>query len=102
MKAEENPEMLVLTGIVVEMIKSSPDAVVEVKQEEVGVEVDGPFHFIDKRPTGSTMLKRRQVSVLDGIEIVSVPYWEWDEMKRNRGMKQQYLRTLLGLEQCDE
>merc|ERR1712032_1602522 len=78
------------------------DAVVEVEQGEVGVEVDGPSHFIGKRPTGSTMLKRRQVPVLDGIEIVSVPYWEWGEMKRNGGMKQQYLRTLLGLEQCDE
>ena len=41
MKAEENSKMLILTGIVVEMIKSSSDAGVEVKSflREAVVEV---------------------------------------------------------------
>ena len=78
------------------------DAVVEAKQEEIGVEVDGPSHFIDKRPTGSTMLKRRQVPALDGIGIVSVAYWEWNKMKRNREKKRQYLHALLKLDQCND
>ena len=40
--------------------------------------VDGPshFHFLGKNPTGSTILKHRQVSNLGGIPLVSVPYWE--------------------------
>ncbi|EJK50024.1 hypothetical protein THAOC_31047, partial [Thalassiosira oceanica] len=42
---------------------------------KVAVEVDGPSHFIDRRPTGSTILKHRQVARLDRIEVVSVPYW---------------------------
>ena len=39
------------------------DAIVEVNGKIVGVEVDGPSHFIGegRSPTGSTILKRRQV-----------------------------------------
>ncbi|EJK54518.1 hypothetical protein THAOC_25847, partial [Thalassiosira oceanica] len=61
---------------------------------KVAVEVDGPFHFIDRRPAGSTTLKHRQVARLDRIEVVSVPYWEWDELK-NSEMKQHYLLVKL-------
>ena len=58
------------------------DALVKVKgQILTGVEVDGPTHIITKVPIGETIPKRRQVSNLDGIPIVSVPYWEWDEGK---------------------
>ena len=71
------------------------DAVVEVNGKTIGVEVDGPYHFIgrSKSPTGSTILKRRQVSSIDGIELVSVPYWEWPG--QNETKKQQYLKRLL-------
>ena len=55
------------------------DALVEVNGEKVGIEVDGPSHFVNREPTGSTLLKRRQVSTLDYIRIVSVPYWEWNK-----------------------
>ncbi|EJK61605.1 hypothetical protein THAOC_17875 [Thalassiosira oceanica] len=64
---------------------------------KVAIEVDGPSHFIDKRPAGSTTLKHRQVAMLDRIEVVSVPYWEWDELK-NSEMKLHYLRKKLGCE----
>ncbi|EJK77145.1 hypothetical protein THAOC_01042 [Thalassiosira oceanica] len=64
---------------------------------KVAVEVDGPFHFIDRRPAGRTTLKQRQVARLDRIEVVSVPYWEWNELK-NSVTKQRYLRKKLGCE----
>ena len=71
------------------------DALVEVNGERVGVEVDGPSHFLGRNPTGSTILKHRQVTTLDEIPIVSVPYWEWDKLNKNSEEKQQYLRSLL-------
>jgi hypothetical protein len=59
--------------------------------------VDGPSHFINREATGSTLLKHRQVSTLDGIRIVSVPYWEWDRFGKDRVKKQDYLRIKLDL-----
>jgi hypothetical protein len=73
------------------------DALVEVNGEKVGIEVDGPSHFINQEPTGSTLLKRRQFSTLDDIRIVSVPYWEWDRFGMDCAKKQDYLRSKLGL-----
>jgi hypothetical protein len=73
------------------------DALVEVNGEKIGIEVDGPYHFVNQEPTGSTLLKRRQVSTLDNIPIVSVPYWEWDKLGNDRAKKQMYLRIKLGL-----
>jgi hypothetical protein len=73
------------------------DALVEVNGMKVGIEVDGPSHFINREATGSTILKRRQVSTLDDICIVSVPYWEWNKLGKVSVKKQQYLRSKLGL-----
>jgi hypothetical protein len=73
------------------------DALVEVNGMKVGIEVDGPSHFIIREPTGSTILKRRQVKKLDDIQIISVPYWDWDKLGKDRVKKQQYLRSKLGL-----
>ncbi|KAL7548406.1 hypothetical protein ACHAWF_011695 [Thalassiosira exigua] len=73
------------------------DALVEVNGNKVAIEVDGPFHFVDRCPTGSTILKHRQVAILEGFPVISVPYWEWDKLKKERGEKQHYLRSLLGL-----
>ena len=72
------------------------DALVKLSDgRKVVVEVDGPSHFIQRRHTGSTILKHRQVVSLDHIEVVSVPYWEWDEL-RNSEMKQLYLLKKIG------
>jgi hypothetical protein len=68
---------------------------VEVNGVKVGIEVDGPSHFINREATGSTLLKCRQVNTLDGIHIVSVPYWEWDKLGNDRAKKQMYLRSKL-------
>ena len=75
------------------------DAIVEVNGKTVGVEVDGPSHFIGKgrSPLARTILKRRQVPSIDGIELVSVPHWEWYKLGKDKVKKQEYLRKLLGL-----
>jgi len=76
------------------------DAVLEVNGKTIGVEVDGPYHFIgsSKSPLARTILKRRQVPAIDGIELVSVPYWEWNKLLGKHEVKrQEYLRELLGL-----
>jgi hypothetical protein len=73
------------------------DALLEVNGEKVGIEVDGPYHFMNQEATGSTLLKRRQVNNLDGIGIVSVPYWEWDKLGNEHVKKQEYLQIKLGL-----
>ncbi|KAL3763338.1 hypothetical protein ACHAW5_011005 [Stephanodiscus triporus] len=75
----------------------SLDAVVHVNGESIGLEVDGPYHFVGKRPTGSTILKHRQVAAIDGIQVVSIPYWEWNDLDQSVD-KQQYLRVKLGLD----
>ena len=73
------------------------DAIVEVNGKKIAIEVDGPTHFLGREPTGSTILKHRQVANLDEIPVVSVPYWKWDKPGKDSGKKQQYLRHLLGL-----
>ena len=80
------------------------DAIVEVDDKTVGIEVDGPYHFIGRgrSPIGSTILKRRQVPSIDGIELVSVPYWEWRKLGKNKSKKQDYLRRLLRLKSSNE
>ena len=41
---------------------------------------DGPLHFLTcKSPTGATSIKRRHLELIDYI-LVSVSYWEWDEL----------------------
>jgi len=71
------------------------DAVVEVDEKQIAVEVDGPSHFIGRELTGSTILKHRQVAALDEMSIVSVPYWDWNKLKKDSRKKEQYLRSLL-------
>jgi hypothetical protein len=58
----------------------SIDALVTLNNgEQIAVEVDGPSHFVGRshQPTGSTLLKHRQLSYF-GCCFESVPYWEWD------------------------
>ena len=47
-------------------------------------------------PTGNTLLKRRQLGQL-GYKAVSVPYWEWNALRRDKDQEQAYLlRALKG------
>jgi RAP domain len=74
------------------------DAVVTFRGERIGVQVDGPFHFVgqSQTPNGSTILKRRQVRSLENLKLISVPYWEWEEIDKRRGS------TIVGPKQRDE
>jgi len=78
----------------------SVDALVTVDGKTIGIEVDGPSHFIgeSKSPLGSTILKRRQVQSIDGIELISLTYWDWRKIKFSTAKKQKLLRDMLGLE----
>ena len=73
----------------------SLDALIEINGMKVGIEVDGPHHFIDKKIDGSTLLKQRQITSIDKIPVVSLPYWEWTKLGTDRDRKQQYLNSLL-------
>ena len=44
------------------------------------VEFDGPSHFLTCRlPVGGTLMKRRHLELL-GYTVVSLPFWEWDQL----------------------
>ena len=47
---------------------------------QVGVEVDGPQHFLAgaKHPSGATLLKRRLLNH-QGWLVLPVPHWEFEE-----------------------
>jgi hypothetical protein len=52
------------------------------------VEFDGPFHFLACRsPLGGTLMKRRHLELL-GYTVVSLPYWEWDPLKKSDKRKE--------------
>ena len=87
------PEEEVLTGSGYRI-----DAIVETNKNRLAVEVDGPSHFIGRKQTGSTILKHRQIASLDELRVVSVPYWEWNELKEESNKKQEYLHSLLSFD----
>ena len=60
----------------------SLDFVVEWGGDRLGVEVDGPSHFVGREPNGAMLLKRQQLRHL-GWRLGSVPYWEWNELSRS-------------------
>ena len=62
------------------------------------VEVDGPSHFLScKSPKGKTLIKRRILELL-GYNLVSVPYWEWDELQHDMRAQEIYLRCRLAFQ----
>ena len=71
----------------------------------VGIEVDGPTHFLHRstRPSGSTILKRRQLQRA-GWRLVAVPYFEWRETSKYARSREErienrrrYVAQLLGV-----
>ncbi|PNH12701.1 hypothetical protein TSOC_000343 [Tetrabaena socialis] len=91
----------------VEGVVGRVDVVVELAGgRRVAVEVDGPTHFMANDPhmrvrDGPTQLRDRQLGRLFGAgNVVSVPHWEWREMRRDGGREEGYLLRLLGLEAC--
>ncbi len=67
---------------------------VEWRGERVGVEVNGPSHFIGHDPNSATLLKRRQLRHL-GWRLASVPYWEWNEVEVSSQRAEEYLTSRL-------
>ena len=105
---ERLPGMSQVQEEVLTDIGYSLDAVIVYRGgERIGVEVDGPSHFVGpslRSPNGSTVLKHRQLRTLEGWNLVSVPYWEWSEICNAIGgrdpttlesKKQAYMRDLL-------
>ncbi|KAJ1488009.1 hypothetical protein T484DRAFT_1784665 [Baffinella frigidus] len=66
------------------------------------VEVDGPTHFLKggsgREPSGSTLLKRRQLGEL-GYTAVAVPFWEWDalEGKGEEQLRREWALSISGM-----
>ena len=56
------------------------DATIKQNGKVIGLEIDGPSHFIGMKKKGNTILKQRQVANVDDIPIISVPYWEWNDL----------------------
>ena len=58
------------------------------------VEFDGPSHFLTCRlPVGGTLMKRRHLELL-GYTVVSLPFWEWEQLTGSHERKK-YLRGKL-------
>ena len=58
------------------------------------VEFDGPSHFLTCRlPVGGTLMKRRHLELL-GYTVVSLPFWEWDQLTGSDERKE-YLKGKL-------
>ena len=76
----------------------SLDASVEVDGKEVGVRVDGPHLFMGRHSLlGRTSLKRRLVANVEGVLLVSIPYWVWKKLGGDCFKHQNYLRDQLGM-----
>ena len=65
----------------------SLDALVTINDEKIGVEIDRPCQIVGSEPKGHILLKRRQVAAIDGIRIVSVPYWKWNGGDKRKKQK---------------
>jgi hypothetical protein len=64
---------------------------------KVAIEVDGPSHFMQPGISleGGTMFRNRALAVR-GYVVISIPYWEWNQL-RGAEQKQQYLLAKLQL-----
>ncbi|GFR41421.1 hypothetical protein Agub_g2106 [Astrephomene gubernaculifera] len=98
-----SPILAILPEHPVEALCCRVDVVVELAGgRRVAVEVDGPWHFLANHPhtgtkTGRTQLRDRQLERVFGAgNVVSVPYWEWDALRRGKE-RQHYLGGLLGV-----
>jgi hypothetical protein len=44
-------------------------------------------HAVGRSPLGGTLMKRRHLELL-GYTVVSLPYWEWDSLKKSDKRKE--------------
>ena len=73
------------------------DFVIHVDGERVGIEVDGPNHFVANTilSTASTHLKHRQLCRLSSLRTLIIPYFRWNETGHTLGRKRRYLKLLV-------
>ena len=73
------------------------DFVVDIDGERVGLEVDGPQHFVTTtmEPNAVTHLKHRQLRRLSHWRIVVVPYFRWRDCEGSVGRQRRLLTRLL-------
>jgi len=82
----------------------SLDYLVEWRGARVAVEVDGPSHYAaasatasaaqHRAPSSATLLKRRQLRSF-GWRLVSIPYFEWDQLHAAKGSTAELQRRYL-------
>jgi hypothetical protein len=58
---------------------------------KVAIEVEGPYHYVqpDNTLTGSTLFRNRALAAR-GFTVISIPHWDWGEL-RSAAQQQQYL-----------
>lgn len=80
------------------------DTLVVIDTKDFAIEIDWEKRFTGRKPTGKTVLRRRQITRLEGINLLSIPYWEWDRCAHGKdpNQKQVYLRSLLKIEQSSK
>jgi len=85
----------VLERIICEQTGYNIDVIVDKKNgAEIAIEVNGPPRYVERDlPTGSTVLKQRQLSNHPGGRpLLSVPHWNWNELG-NQAEQQDFLLT---------
>ena len=67
-------------------------------RRQVSVEVDGPGRFLgwSREATGATLLKRRQLRFF-GYRLMSIPYWEWEQLNQQPTEEQRYLTLAIAV-----
>ncbi|KAI8475360.1 MAG: hypothetical protein J3K34DRAFT_484527 [Monoraphidium minutum] len=58
----------------------------------LAIEADGPWHFMrsGREPTGETLARNRALAAR-GFVVVSVPWWEWQEVRGDAAAQDAYL-----------
>jgi hypothetical protein len=58
---------------------------------KVAIEVEGPYHYVqpDNTLTGPTLFRNRALAAR-GFTVISIPHWDWGEL-RSAAQQQQYL-----------
>ncbi|KAI8475403.1 MAG: hypothetical protein J3K34DRAFT_517425 [Monoraphidium minutum] len=58
----------------------------------LAIEADGPWHYLrpGKEPTGETLARNRALAAR-GLEVVSVPWWEWQKVRLDAAEQDAYL-----------
>lgn len=78
------------TGYTLDALVSLEDTI------KIGIEINGPYHYIGGHNlNGGTKLKRRQVSSIECMRVVSVPHYEWELLDGDEERKE-YLLSALG------